>query len=290
MNLPSLYIVGCGDVGARVARLAAEKQVKVHAMSRGNKFPHDAMIDGVDFKVCDLDDPDTLPELNLKGAVVLYSAPPPGGGITDTRAGNFLGAIQPGCEPAKIVYISTTSVYGECGDEVVTEERAVNPSNHTAKRRCDAENSLSAWGRERDVPVVILRVAGIYGPGRIPMQRILAKEPLLDEKEAGYTNRIHADDLAAVCIAAIERGEDGDIYNVCDGEISKMTGYFNAITDLMNLPRLPQVPLDEARKVMSPLMLGYMTESRKISNKKMLEKLGIKLRYPTLMDGLKVSL
>lgn len=290
MNSSALYIIGCGDIGARVARLASEKQINVYALSRGKKFPDQAEIPGVEYRFCDLDDPESFSDLNLKGADLLYSAPPPGGGVTDTRVSNFLGAIQPGCEPAKIVYISTTSVYGECGDEVVTEERAVNPSNHTARRRCNAENSFTAWGKERCVPVVILRVAGIYGPARIPMQRILAKEPLLDEKEAGYTNRIHADDLAAVCIAAIERGEDGDIFNVCDGEISKMTGYFNAITDLMNLPRLPQVTLDEARKVMSPLMLGYMTESRKISNKKMIEKLGIKLKYPAMMDGLKATL
>ena len=122
------------------------------------------------------------------------------------------------------------------------------------------------------------------------MQRILSQEPLLNEKEAGYTNRIHADDLAEVCLAALEKGKDGDILNVCDGEISKMTDYFNTITDLMELPRLPQVSLDEARQVMSPLMFSYMTESRSISNRKMLEILGIKLKYPTMLEGLKVSL
>jgi nucleoside-diphosphate-sugar epimerase len=146
------------------------------------------------------------------------------------------------------------------------------------------------WGKERGVPVVILRVSGIYGPGRIPMQRIQSREPLLDEQEVGFTNRIHSDDLAQVCMAALERGEDGDIYNVSDGEESRMTDYFNAITDLLGLPRLPQVPLSEARQVMSPLMYSYMTESRRISNRKMLDKLGVKLKYPTLLEGLKQSL
>ena len=122
------------------------------------------------------------------------------------------------------------------------------------------------------------------------MQRILSKEPLLNEKEAGYTNRIHADDLAEVCLAALEKGEDGDIFNVCDGEISKMTDYFNTITDLMKLPRLPQVSLDEARQAMSPLMFSYMTDSRSISNRKMLEKLGIKLKYSNMLEGLKDSI
>jgi len=290
MSFTSLYIVGCGDIGSRVAALAAEQRVKVYALSRGEKFPHDSAISGVEFRICDLDDPASLSGLDLKRSHLLYSAPPPGGGVLDTRVRNFLAALKPGCEPLKIVYLSTTSVYGECGAETVTEEQPVNPANHTAKRRCDAEEALTTWGDENGVPLVILRVSGIYGPGRIPLHKINVREPLLNENEAGYTNRIHADDLAAVCLKALIAGEAGDIFNVCDGEVSKMTDYFNAITDLMNLPRLPQVSLDEARKVMSPLMLTYMTESRQISNRKMLEKLGITLKYPTMIEGLKASL
>lgn len=290
MNISMLSIVGCGDVGIRVAKLAAEQKLTVYALSRGNKISPGSEIPGVVFQQCDLDNLECLTGLNLQGAAVLYCAPPPGGGVIDTRIRNFLASLKPGCNPAKILYISTTSVYGDCGDETVTEERAINPANHTAKRRCDAERRFRKWGIEQGVPVVILRVAGIYGPGRIPMQRILAQEPLLNENEAGYSNRIHADDLAAVCLAALDKGEDGDIFNVCDGEISKMTDYFNTITDLLNLPRLPQVSLDEARTVMSPLMFSYMTESRKISNRKMLEKLGIKLKYPTMLEGLKASI
>jgi len=290
MNFSTLYIVGCGDIGIRVAKLAAARQITVYALSRGNKIAPDSEVPGIELIHCDLDSLDSFSELDLKGAVVLYAAPPPGGGVIDTRIRNFLAGLRPGGEPAKVLYISTTSVYGDCGNELVTEERSVNPANHTAKRRCDAERRFRKWGIDKRVPVVILRVAGIYGPGRIPMQRILSQEPLLDENEVGYTNRIHADDLAEICLAAIEKGEDGDIFNVCDGEISKMTDYFNTITDLMELPRLPQVPLDEARQVMSPLMFSYMTDSRKISNRKMLEALGIKLKYPTMLEGLKASI
>jgi len=135
MNVTSLHIIGCGDVGSRVARRAAEKHLKVYALSRGAKFPHDPSIPGIEFKVCDLDDPASLTGLNLQGSHLLYLAPPPGGGVTDTRTRNFLAALQAGCEPVKIVYISTTGVYGDCGDENVTEERPVNPANHTAKRQ-----------------------------------------------------------------------------------------------------------------------------------------------------------
>ena len=220
---------------------------------------------------------------------MLYSAPPPGGGIIDTRVKNFLAALEPGAAPFKIVYLSATSVYGNCGDELVDETRPPGALNHTGRRRLDAEQQFLAWGAAQGVPVVILRISGIYGPGRVPLQRIYDREPLLNEAEAGYTNRIHADDLAQVCLAALERGEAGDIFNVSDGETSRMTDYFNAITDLLQLPRLPQVSLAEARQAMSPLMFSYMTDSRRIDNRKMLEKLGIKLQYPTMQEGLKGS-
>lgn len=290
MNYSSLFIIGCGDIGMRVGAVASSLNVKVYGFSRGSKFPHDEAACGFTLGHYDLDNPESSPAPDFKGAPLLYMAPPPGGGKSDTRVANFLGLIKPGFEPAKIIYMSTTSVYGECGDETVTEDRAVNPSNHTALRRFDAEQRFRSWSSEHSVPLVILRVSGIYGPGRIPMQRILSREPLLNAIEAGYTNRIHSDDLTQICITAIEKGEDGDIFNICDGETSKMNDYFNAITDLMGVDRLPQVSLEEGRKVMSPLMLSYMTESRKISNSKMLNKLGIKLKYPTMQEGLKASL
>ena len=290
MECKNLIIIGCGDTGFRVARLALDRGVPVTAVSRGEKSFPESVKGGVTLLTANLDDPETLRLPDVSGCAVLYSAPPPGGGIIDTRVKNFLAALEPGAAPFKIVYLSATSVYGNCGDELVDETRPPAPLNHTGRRRLDAEQQFLAWGAARGVPVVILRISGIYGPGRVPLQRIYDREPLLNEAEAGYTNRIHADDLAQVCLAALERGEAGDIFNVSDGETSRMTDYFNAISDLLQLPRLPQVSLAEARQAMSPLMFGYMTDSRRIDNRKMLEKLGIKLRYPTLREGLKGSL
>ncbi len=290
MKVANLCVIGCGDVGSRVALLAGDRGIVFAALAR--QFAKAGMLENtaVQRVTGDLDDRETLVLPQLRGAAVLYTAPPPGGGIADTRVRNFLAAIEPGHEPARIVYLSTTSVYGDCGSDPFTEERPVNPGNHTARRRVDAEEQLRAWGRERGVAVIILRVAGIYGPGRIPLDRIVNRHPVLRSEEAGFTNRIHADDLAEICLAALERGEDGDVFNVCDGETSTMTDYFNAITDLLGLPRLPQVGLGEARQVMTPLMYGYMTESRRIDNGRLLAKLGIKLKYPTLAEGLKASL
>lgn len=286
MNLTKLFIIGCGDIGFRVAALARDRGVAVTGLSRGEKqFPAE-LAGGTDLVAANLDDQQSLPQLDYRGAGLLYCAPPPGGGIRDTRVTNFLASIKPERAPAKIVYISTTSVYGDCGDAPVNETRPAVPGNHTGSRRLDAEQQFTAWCSAQQVPLVILRVAGIYGPGRIPMQRIISREPLLAAAEAGYSNRIHADDLAEICLAAMERGDGGEIFNVCDGEGGKLNDYFNTITDLLGLERLPEVPLAEARQVMTPLMFSYMSESRRIDNRKMVEKLGVRLQYPTMKAGL----
>lgn len=284
----NLLIAGCGDIGSKVAKIAVQRDMAVTAFARSGERA--AAMQGIALLTGSLDDPESLPLLPTKAAEVIYLIPPPGGGIRDTRVNAFLQSIKAGDEPSRIVYLSTTSVYGDCGDELIDETRPVNPANHTAKRRCDAEEQFRTWCTAHHIPLIILRVSGIYGPGRIPLQRILNREPLLDATLAGYTNRIHSEDLAEICLKALECGEDGDIFNVSDNEISKMNDYFNLITDLLGVERLTQVGLDEARKVMSPLMFGYMTESRRIDSSRMLSKLGITLKYPTLQEGLKASL
>jgi nucleoside-diphosphate-sugar epimerase len=158
------------------------------------------------------------------------------------------------------------------------------------KRRLDAEAAFTNYGASAGVPVVILRVSGIYGPGRLPLMQISQGQPLLNESESGPSNRIHADDLAAVCIAAAEKGMDGEIFNVSDGSPSSMTSYFNACADALGLPRQRQVTMDEARRVMSPLMLSYVSQSRIVDNSRMLARLGIQLRYGSLQEGLAASL
>jgi nucleoside-diphosphate-sugar epimerase len=236
-----------------------------------------------------LDDAASLSGLPTRDAVLFYFAPPPGGGITEPRVRAFCAAIRPGDEPAKVIYLSTSGVYGDCGDGSVTEETPANPQTARAKRRYDAETAVRAWGEERGVPTVVLRVTGIYGPGRLPLQQLASGQPVLREEEASFTNRIHSEDLARICMAAAERGENGDIFNVSDGNPGTMTEYFTACADALGYPRPRRVTMEEAKKIMTPLMLSYVTESRRMGNAKMLRKLGIKLLYPTLQEGLKAS-
>jgi nucleoside-diphosphate-sugar epimerase len=154
-------------------------------------------------------------------------------------------------------------------------------------RRWDAEETLRAWSREAGAELVILRVAGIYGPGRLPLERIRQGLPLAREEDSPWSNRIHADDLVAACVAAMARGEPGRVYNVCDGHPSTMTDYFLRVADAAGLPRPPLVSISEAAGVLSPGMMSYLAESRRLSNRRLREELGVNLSHPDLAQGLK---
>lgn len=284
--LNDVLIVGCGDVGVRVARLVQAAQGEVRAVARSESSAARLAGHGITPVSADLDSVATLQALPAAGKLIFYLAPPPGGGPIDSRMRNFCRALGAGQAPVKVVYVSTSGVYGDCGGARVDEKTPVNPQTSRAKRRVDAEERLLEWGREFGVPIVILRVTGIYGPGRLPIARIKQGHALLREAESPPTNRIHADDLAMVCLAAAERGADGEVFNVSDGQPGTMTQYFNQIADQLGLARPPQLTMAEARQVMTPMMLSYLTESRRMDNRKMLERLGVVLQYPDLAAGL----
>ena len=281
-----VFIAGCGYIGERIARLTRDDGGIVTCMVRSSDHAARLSGDGFSTIACSLDDIAAIPQLDLAGCTLFYLVPPPGGGITDTRAGNFIATLADATPPSKIVYISATSVYSESAGGIVTEDSPAEPLSAMGRRRRDAEKAFIECGRANHVPVLILRVSGIYGPGRLPLMQISQGQPLLREEESGPSNRIHADDLAAVCLAAAVRGEDGDIFNVSDGHPSSMTSYFNACADALKLPRQPQVTFEEARLVMSPLMFSYVSESRVVDCGRMLKQLNVSLRYPTVQEGL----
>ena len=287
--MPKIFIAGCGYIGERLARISHDSGDDVTCMVRSPEHASRLEAAGFATLVSALDDTTAVPPLNLADSVLYYLVPPPGGGIADTRARNFLSRISETSHPARILYMSATSVYGDARGGVVTEETPALPDTAMGKRRLDAETAFLAYGAARNIPVIILRVSGIYGPGRLPLMQISQGQPLLNEQESGPSNRIHADDLAAVCIAAADKGRNGEVFNVSDGHPSSMTTYFNACADALGLPRQPQVTMAEARQVMSPLMLSYVSQSRIIDNTRMLNRLKITLRYASLEEGLAAS-
>jgi len=288
--MQKVFIAGCGYIGERIARAYMDSGADITCLVRSPENGARLESDGFTTVVATLDDPATFPTLNLSDSVLFYLAPPPGGGITDSRARNFIARIAESGKPLKIVYMSATSVYSGAGCEIVTEDSPTVPESAMGKRRLDAESAFKAYGATNTVPVVILRVSGIYGPGRLPLMQISQGQPLLKEDESGPSNRIHADDLTTITIAAAEKGTDDDIFNISDGQPSSMTTYFNACADILGFPRQPQVTMAEAHKIMSPLMLSYVSQSRIVNNSRMLERLGVKLLYTNVSEGLKASL
>jgi nucleoside-diphosphate-sugar epimerase len=274
------FIVGYGDIGQRVAALWHEKVGPVAALVRSERptFPAHA-VKG------DLDHPETLARLPIHGTVLFHFAPPAPSGQTDTRTATLLAALEAN-PPRRIVYISTSGVYGDSKGDWVDETRPVNPGNDRSRRRVDAELQLADFAARHAVPLVILRVPGIYGPGRLPLERIRRGDPVVCPAEAPWSNRIHADDLAAIAVRAGRDDSPPGIYNASDDEPSSMTDYFYRLADAAGLPRPPCVSLAEARRTFSPGLLEYLNESRRLDNRRMKDALGVRLLYPTLAAGL----
>ncbi len=288
--MAKLFIAGCGYIGGRIANQAKAAGDKVTCLVRSDVKAEQLASCGFEVVRCVLDEPAEIPLIDLSGSTLVYLVPPPGGGIYDQRARNFCEAISKSGPPDKIIYMSATSVYSAKDGSVVTECSETLPESAMGKRRLDAESVFKAYGEANCVPVVMLRVSGIYGPGRLPLTQIHGGQPLLLESESGPSNRIHADDLTEICLAAIEKGQAGEIFNVSDGKPCSMTEYFNAVADALGVARQPQVSMEEARRVMTPLMLSYVSDSRVVDNTLMRERLCVQLRYVSMTDGILASI
>ncbi len=281
-----VFIVGCGDIGRRVGARHIRRGEVVVGLVRSAQSAEPLAAEGIRPVVSDLDAPlGRTP--GPHGALVYYLAPPPNRGQHATRLRDWLHTIAVEQLPRKVVYISTSGVYGDCGGEWVDEHRTPRPQTDRARRRLHAEQVLAAWSRRTAVPVVVLRVGGIYGPGRLPIERLRGGHAVLREEDCGFSNRIHSEDLASVAVAAADDGPGGAIYNVSDGRPGTMTEYFNAVADLLQLPRPPAVSWDEAERRLGAEMMSYLRESRRLSTARMRRELNVALRYPDLAAGLR---
>lgn len=281
-----VLIIGCGDIGERVAVIERSEGRIVKGLVRSEASAERLTAAGIQPITADLDVPASLNNLPVKDALVYYFAPPPAMGAIDPRMEAFTHLLSSTNLPKRVVYISTTGVYGDCAGEWVTEDRPPRPQADRAKRRLAAENTLRHWSEKCRVPIVILRVPGIYGRGLLPEKRLRAGEPVLREEESPYSNRIHADDLARVCFAAGHHVNPGVLYNVSDGHPTTMTDFFYRVADVLGIPRPPAITREQARRQMGEGMLSYLAESKRIDNRRMREELGVELMYPDLLAGL----
>jgi nucleoside-diphosphate-sugar epimerase len=282
----TVLIVGCGDIGRRVAALLPASRFDVTGVVRSDASRERLATAGVRAVCLDLDRLESGIDRECQSADIFYFAPPPPVGQEDLRMRAFLGTLRGEMSVRRIVYISTSAVYGDCQGTWITETQPLNPATPRGHRRQDAEQQLLAWCRAQATEWIILRVPGIYGPGKLPLERLRKGAPVLREEDSPYTNRIHADDLAAICVAAMHGSPSNDVYNVSDGHPSNMTDYFFRVADAAGLPRPPVVSREEARAVLSPGMLSFLQDSRRMDNSKLLRNLGIELQYPDLAAGL----
>jgi nucleoside-diphosphate-sugar epimerase len=292
MRRPTLLIVGCGDVGLRVARLLRGRyRVLGLTSTAGRREVLRAA--GVLPLLGNLDDPATLQRLAGLADAVLHLAPPPPDGERDSRTANLLVALGRKARVQRIIYGSTTGVYGDCHGAWIDETAPSTPQTARARRRVDAEARLRWYGRAFGARVSLLRIPGIYAvdrEGGHPRERLLRGLPVLQAQDDVYTNHIHADDLARACMAALHRGLPQRAVNVSDDTELAMGDYFDLAADLCGLARPPRISREQARQQMSPLRLSFMSESRRLHNDRLKRELRLRLRYPTVADGLSIKL
>lgn len=301
-----ILIIGCGDIGLRVAQLL-KGRARLFALSRSPESHAQLRAAGVTPIPGDLDDRHSLKRLGAWANRVLHFAPPPGEGSHDPRTrrllaalkagrilaprppssrdrGSTAGGVKTGAE--RLVYISTSGVYGDCGGAEVTETYPAHPGNMRALRRADAEARLRRHGRGGR-RVSILRAPGIYAQNRMPAERVKKGLPALRAEDDVYTNHIHADDLARLALAALFRGRANRLYNAVDDSGLKMGDWFDVVADHLALPRPPRLSREEVIAAVTPAMRSFLSESRRLSNRRIKKELRFRLKYRTVQEGLK---
>ncbi len=236
----------------------------------------------------DLDDPAVVLPLPATAYHLLYTIPPAADDEGDSRIERLLGLLDPA--PARLVYLSTSGVYGDRDGAVTSEDVEAAPENNRARRRLAAETLVANWCRARDLPFVILRVPGIYGPDRLGVERIRAGAPVICEAEANPGNRIHVDDLAACCVRALGTNASVGIFNVGDGDHRSSTWFAKTVARLAGLEAPPEVSREEAERTFSASRLSFLQESRTLDTTRMREVLGFTPRYTDPEEGIRASL
>lgn len=287
--MQKLLIVGCGDVARRtLPRLVG--RYRVYALLRDAAQCAWWRQAGAVPVLADLDSRSSLARIAGLADIVLHFAPPPERGALDTRMRRLLAALAKAKSlPQRFVYISTSGVYGDCAGARVDETRRPAPTTPRAARRVDAERRLRAFGRQNGVRVSILRAPGIYAADRLPIERLRKGTPALADADDVYTNHIHADDLAMLACAALRRGRPNRAYNASDDSEMKMGEYFDLVAERFALPRAPRLSRAAAQECLSPLQLSFMSESRRLANRRIKQELRARLRYPRVEDGVEAA-
>ena len=283
-----MLIVGCGDVGLRAAALLKNGS-RVYALTSSASRVSELHQQGITAIKGNLDEPATLRRLAGVATHLIHMAPPPLQGRSDPRTRALVQALQLRSSPQTVVYGSTSGVYGDCAGAWIDETQPLNPQTDRAQRRVDAEAWLNAWGSRGLPRIHVLRIPGIYGldrEGGTPRERLQRNTPVLQAAEDVYTNHIHADDLARATVLALWRGKTLRSLHVSDDSDMMMGDYMDWAADLWQLPRPPRISRAQAQTALPAMTLSFMNESRRMQNQRLKTELCMKLRYPTVREGL----
>jgi len=295
LRRPSLLVVGCGDVGRRLGAALAPRgagRLRVVGVVRDPAQAARLREAGIVPLVADLDRRASLGRLRALAHWMIDLAPPPNAGPDDPRTARLLAALRAGprapggrrrasgVAPRRWVYISTTGVYGDCAGALFDETRPTAPGSDRAGRRLDAERRFRAAARAGAARPALLRVPGIYAQDRLPLERLRQRLPALSAGDDVHTNHVHADDLARIAWAAVFRGRPARVVHAVDDTDLKMGDYFDRVADAFGLPRPPRLARAELAARVSPVMLSFMSESRRLRNERLKRELRVRLRYP----------
>lgn len=286
MDATAVSIVGCGYTGRRLAERLSTAGAQVRGFARQAQSLGKIAAAGAKPVALDLDAP--IEPVAVDGHIVYYAVPPPPQS-GDARLERFLAAVSG--MPRRFIYLSTTGVYGDRGGARVDEDTAPHPQTERAQRRLAAEIMVAAWAQARGVSWCVLRVPGIYGPGRLPLERLRRSLPVIVAREAAPGNRIHVTDLVTACLAAgIAAAAHCRIFNVTDGSEESATQFLGRVARIAGLPAPPAAGRAEVLDALSPTARSFLVESRRVDNHRMLAELGVVLAYADLDAGIRASL
>lgn len=286
----STVVIGCGDIGRRIARIhlnSGHLASELLGLVRTVASQSICVDDEIPSQLFDLDSGDVDTVL-IDQSDCYYTVAPQKHGEQDLRSLNLIRLLElKGHTPNKVVLLSTTGVYGNTSGAWVEESDSTQPQTDRGQRRLNSEAQWRAFGERCFIPIIILRVPGIYAYSRLPRARVALRTPVVAPQECGFTNRIHADDLAQAAVQAMRLVDQTTVFNISDGTPGKISEYLQAVAKVLGEAPLAEISMAEAQQQLSEGMLSYLTESRKISNKKMLDELKVDLLYPNFLDGIR---
>jgi nucleoside-diphosphate-sugar epimerase len=286
---PPVSIIGDGYTGRRLAERFVSSGACASVRSYSRRLRENSATEmGAGAESLRLDLDAEVKPFDVTGHLVYYTVPP-AHEIEDRRLARLLGALSGA--PRRLIYLSTTGVYGDRRGATVNEDTTPAPLSERASRRLASEKVLRSWCEERSMSWCILRIPGIYGPGRLQIDRLRQASPAIDPCESTPGNRIHVTDLVSACVAAgLNARADRRIYNVTDGTDDSHTQFLLRVARLACLPLPPLVSREEAERTFSPVSWSFLRESRRVDNSRMLSELEVVLRYGDLDAGILASL